>query len=196
MIIKEGLSKRYFTRRQVINNIFIWTGTILKLLLIIHLFSASIIYEKTVKTQKDKVFLAGDPCPYDRFECNKIYYYETFYFTTTTLTTVGYGDYSSDPNTVSRITIILIQMIGLLAFSMISSNIFTYEEKMTVQKLVARKVQETTEFLNEMSLSRRGVFLLEWMYNDAQKSIENSLRLSTRIAFEDIHFFKNMSVQL
>ena len=67
---------------------------------------------------------------------------------------------------------------------------------MTVQKMVSFRIMETTEFLNDLSLSVRGKFLEDWMYDLAESSIESSLRLSTKIAFEDKEFFQEMPFQL
>ena len=61
---------------------------------------------------------------------------------------------------------------------------------MTVQSIVAFRVMETTKFLNDLSLTVKGRFLEDWMYDLAESSIESSLRLSTKISFDDQDFFQ------
>ena len=61
-----------------------------------------------------------------------------------------------------------------------------------MQKQIAERSEETKEYLNELSLSVKGRFLEEWMYELASKSIETSLRLSTRHAYHENEYYRNM----
>jgi hypothetical protein len=49
-------------------------------------------------------------------------YVLSFYFMTTTMTTVGYGDYSAN-NNVERIYLIFAQLIGVVVFAFISGSL-------------------------------------------------------------------------
>jgi hypothetical protein len=65
------------------------------------------------------------------------YYFKMAYFVTTTLTTVGYGDYSATKNNMySKVMMSVILATGLLAFSLISNNILSYESIPTVQRQI------------------------------------------------------------
>ena len=100
------IARRFYMKRHLINNIFLWTRTLIQLYMLIHLFACIIIYERQLhyKENLDKWMTDRD------IEISEIdpmrmthLYVEMVYFVTTTLTTVGYGDYSAIDEPVSRL---------------------------------------------------------------------------------------------
>jgi len=49
-------------------------------------------------------------------------YLTSFYFTTTTITTVGYGDFSGN-TVIEKIFCIMIMIIGVISFSLASASL-------------------------------------------------------------------------
>jgi len=64
-------------------------------------------------------------------------YVDSVYLMTTTITTVGYGDFNGFPDTeghwsAEMVYLIFITITGLLIFSLLVEEIFTYKELQTV----------------------------------------------------------------
>ena len=198
--LQSLIAKRFYMKRHLINNIFLWTRTLITLYLLIHLFACIIIYEREYYYNKDDKEwktheFEGDVERIDEKLMANLYC-EMVYFVTTTLTTVGYGDDSALPDTISRLLMSVLQACGLLAFSLISNNVFSYESVASVTRQISERQESTKDFLNDLALSVKGKFLDEWIYNITLSSIATSFRLSTRYAFNENPFYKNLSPQL
>jgi len=77
---------------------------------------------------------------------NSQLYITSFYFTITTMTTVGYGDISGT-NTIERITCCILMIMGVLFFTYTSgtiTNIITNEEE------INKKFQEKKQHLTKL----------------------------------------------
>lgn len=65
-------------------------------------------------------------------------YVDGLYLMTTTITTVGYGDYKGFNNTDGEwiremVYLIFVTVIGIVLFSIITNEIFTYQYPVTVK---------------------------------------------------------------
>ena len=76
---------------------------------------------------------------------------DAYYFMTTTISTVGYGDFkarlSSDPSYSSEMMyMILVTVAGLVLFSSVTDKIFQYKSMQTVEEIIQRKYKDTDNF--------------------------------------------------
>ena len=82
-------------------------------------------------------------------------YVESLYFMTTTISTVGYGDFkgyidNSGTWSVEMGYLIFVTIAGIILFSSVTNEIFTYKKLLTVSELVNEKVDQQEEFLYEI----------------------------------------------
>lgn len=96
-------------------------------------------------------------------------YLTAFYFTITTITTVGYGDYS--PGTVvEKIIGILLMFVGVMAFSFISGSLSSYlqqqdnfgavyEEKMAILDKLFQETAIPIELFSQIKKNIRFNFI-------------------------------------
>ncbi len=84
-------------------------------------------------------------------------YIESFYLMTTTITTVGYGDYTVFDSShghlreIEMIYIAFVTLIGILLFSSVTNEIFNYKVIQTVGEIVKEKTCEMEVFLYDIS---------------------------------------------
>ena len=78
-------------------------------------------------------------------------YVESFYLMTTTITTVGFGDYkgfnSGDNYQVEMIWLYWVTILGITLFSTITSEIFSYRKLKTVKEIVSERANSIEMFL-------------------------------------------------
>ena len=72
----------------------------------------------------------------------------------------------------------------------------SYENIDTVDKLVAEKTEEITDFLYNLSRNRENIYLHEELYENCIDIIEQSIRFSTRATFEKYPFWDTLNPQL
>lgn len=91
-------------------------------------------------------------------------YVDSFYMVVSTISTVGYGDFKAFVDTEGRWTgemifLIFGTVIGILLFSSVTNEIFSYRKLLTVSELVKQHVTEVEIYLYEISSQRKGVNL-------------------------------------
>ena len=97
-------------------------------------------------------------------------YLTSFYFTITTMTTVGYGDLSAS-TFLEKIVCILIMFIGVITFSFASGALANYIDKTDEQN---EKFASKMNMLDE--LYREHLFPLK-LYADIRKNIQQNYKM-------------------
>jgi len=138
--IKNKVANVYFMHRLLLDNLLSWLMSGLKLLFCIHYFTCGYIGIDSFRGEQ-------------RFDSEmRFSYVKTFYFLTTTIAAVGYGDYSAFEGAggdwalqMAYMTFVII--FGIILFSTVTNEIFTYRKLENVHELVKRKVKDTQHFL-------------------------------------------------
>ena len=117
----------FYMKRVLFNNLMRWMLAALKLILSIHVFACGWTCIAKIKES------SGGPGV--EFEYDTIFgqYVSSFYMTTTTITTVGYGhgNYkgfidTSGHWTAEMIYLFFLQFVGIVLFSLVTHEIFSY----------------------------------------------------------------------
>lgn len=87
-------------------------------------------------------------------------YIGQMYFMTTTMTTIGYGDYgavmypeTTEPDNMALI--FFLQFIAIFTFSLIQDRLFSIVVDVNLEQVISAAVSETEIWLNEMDLVMR-----------------------------------------
>lgn len=87
-------------------------------------------------------------------------YVESLYTITTTISTVGYGDYKGFYDdqghwTVEMIFLIFVELFGIILMSIVMEEIFLYNKLQTVEELVKKHVLNMEVYIYDISLIRK-----------------------------------------
>ena len=148
--IMDILSNIFYLHRYLFSNLYTWIVAGMKFLLFIHYYACFWVYVVYLKKE------AG--LPHVEFVNDTMLgqYVDSFYLMTTTITTVGYGDYKGFVDTdggwlVEMIYLYIVTLSGIALFSSVTNQIFSYKKLLTVREIVKEKVTEIEEFLTEVS---------------------------------------------
>ena len=154
----DRLGDIFYLHRYMFNNLLSWFLTCLKFVLSVHYFACGWVIITLIKDLEGVKRL-------DFVETDVIYqYFESFYLITTTITTVGFGDYKafndSDPVWVAEMCYLyFVTLVGLIIFSTVTNEIFNYERLKTVNEIVAETLYSMEEYLYNVSKLRKDKFL-------------------------------------
>ena len=86
-------------------------------------------------------------------------YVESLYTITTTISTVGYGDYKGFYDdqghwSAEMVYLIFVELLGIILMSTVMEKIFDYNKLQTVEEIVKDKVFKMEVFLYDISLLR------------------------------------------
>lgn len=126
----------------------------------------------------------------------KTTYVEAFYFITTTMTQVGYGDvtvFGFGPATM--VTIIIIEFGGILGFSIIKEQIFTAKKEQKVDFIIKRSQKEVETIMFRLDRVRKEK-LPDHMYDASIEYMRTVIRFSIKESFADISFWRELHPQL
>ena len=114
------------------------------------------------------------------FENKTEIYMTSFYFTVTTITTVGYGDMSAS-TTLEQVVCVLFMIIGVIAFSMASGALTNYISSED-QKSAAyeEKMGVLEELQNKYKMPRE-------MYIEIRRNIEHNFCSDYRTVSKFVH---------
>ena len=124
-------------------------------------------------------------------------YVDGLYLMTTTITTVGYGDFKGFNDTDGAWTremvyLIFVTVIGIVLFSIITNEIFTYRFPITVKEIVIQKRKDMELYMWTLSAVRKGRGLEDDMVELCLKQMEESILTSTRYYFSNNQFYDEL----
>ena len=172
-------------------NVLSWFLTGLKFLLSIHYLACGWIVINLVKELEEikRVEFVETTVP--------ARYFESFYLITTTITTVGYGDYKayndSDPVWATEMLyLFFVSVAGTLLFSTVTNSVFNYQKLDTVNEIVSKKTGDMEVYLYDISRLRKDKFLGDDKISESLEHMEEYVRNSTRFHFEENNFYKDL----
>ena len=125
----------FYLHRVLFNNILRWLLAATKLVLSIHIFACFWVLIHRIKDLS--------AIPSLEFRDSTIFeqYVTAVYLMTSTISTVGYGDYDgfSDNSgnwTKEMIYLFFLQFVGIILFSSVTHEIFSYKKSQNVRELV------------------------------------------------------------
>ena len=97
-------------------------------------------------------------------------YVDSVYLVTTTITTVGYGDFkaynSEDPDwAIEMVYLYVVTLAGITLFSIVTNQIFTYRKLLTAGELINNRVKDIEAFMYQVSLLRKDLSFTEEMFD-------------------------------
>lgn len=123
---------------------------------------------------------------------------ESVYFTTTTITTIGFGDYKAFNadgdvhDTGLMIYMYFVTLFGIILFSSVTREIFNYHSLQNVEEIVKQKVQDMERFLYEVSARRDNLHLSLELISDCKNNMTQFVKSSTRFYFAKNNFYKEL----
>ena len=155
------LSSTWYT----VENIMRVLSATVNMLTFVHLFACSMMVITLIK----KKFYSDESRDLEDFlemELDSTFYINHFYFMTTTITAVGYGDssgdfefygFNKDENKVGlQITMFFLMVamiVGNILFALINNEVFTLRFLMTVEEIVKESMKRNQEFFDELQHS-------------------------------------------
>ena len=128
-------------------------------------------------------------------------YVDGLYLMTTTITTVGYGDFKGFNDTDGEwiremVYLIFVTVIGIVLFSIITNEIFTYQYPITVKQIVSQKHKDMELYMWTLSAVRKGKALETDMIDTCLKQMEEAILTSTRYYFSNNTFYDELPEKL
>ena len=140
-------------------NFLSWTTAGLKFILSLHYLSCGWIYMEKEKAEK------GLPRAVFSQETDFAIYVDSFYLMTTTISTVGYGDFKGfigDTGDYEQemLYLYMATLYGITLFSSVLNKIFSYKKLLTVKEIARKRASEIEIFLYDVSKRRKTKVLL------------------------------------
>lgn len=129
-----------------------------------------------------------------------VHYFESLYLMTTTISTVGYGDfkgfYSVEPYWHFEMTyLIFVTITGIILFGTVANQIFKYKTLLTVHEMVNVRVKEIEIYMYQISATLEENIPLQYIHQ-CKKHVELSIRNSTKFHFKENPFYQQLSPKL
>lgn len=122
-------------------------------------------------------------------------YINAIYFTTTTMTTIGYGDTNGDTE-IEMVYLMILFFTGIGIFTVIQNEVFNYITEESVESLVEAETEKLHTFLANMSSVIKGKWLNEEIFNDCITNMEETVRFSTKWSLAESKFWDVLSPQI
>ena len=182
-------------RRYFFENLYSWFKAGLKFVLSVHYFACGWIlihYYKEKWGYRTADFSGSEL---------GVQYVDSFYLMTTTISSVGYGDFKGFIDTeggwsAEMIYLYFVTILGITLFSSVTNEIFSYRKPLTVRDFVTRKKIETELFLYEVSRRRKDASLSDMYFTKANEYVIETMQHSTRVSFHKNEFYKDLPPSL
>ena len=183
--LKNILGEIFVTKRFMFENILGWLLAACYLIFSIHLFACGwvICYHEKAKYGLTTV-------TFNETTDMRIFI-ESIYLMTTTISKVGYGtggeyyafiDDSGDW-AMEMVYLSIVMIAGNILFSLIVDQIFSYNELITVEKMINDKSHEMDLYLFKISRKVKDKALPEYIFNQCSDHIKESIASSIRASF-------------
>ena len=188
--IFDELAEVFYTYKFTLSNIFSWTVAGTSLVVFLHYFACGWTYIANRK----KMIGYNHYHDFGDWESFVRRYVDSWYLMTTTISTVGYGDfkgyYDNDGHWAQEMTyLIIVILAGLNLFSLITNEIFSYKTMKTVGEMMREKAQEMEIFMYDISLLRKDKVIEPHYIDMAVNGIKYQIRDSTYHHFEANQYF-------
>ena len=149
--LMDLLSEIFWRKKFLFYNMLRWILAAVKFLLAVHYFACGWILIHRMKQQFGWVLF-----PFNFGTADWEDYVESFYLITTTITTVGYGDFKGFLDTdgmwlPEMLYLYFVTLFGIILFSLVTREIFTYEHLLTVEEMVNVNCKNLEDYLNDVS---------------------------------------------
>ena len=109
---------------------------------------------------------------------------------TTTISTIGYGDFKGFIDTegvwgIEMIYMFLVTYGGIMLFASVTREIFTYNKLRTVNKMIAKRMTDMENYLVDIGNTRKDKRFPDYIIEDSKAHIKDSIESSTRFFFEE-----------
>lgn len=177
--VKDILADIFYLHRYLFDNLLSWVLAALKLVLSIHVFAC--IWVLIASKEGGILEVTGESD-----EPILVRYVTCWYMMTTTITTVGYGHTTykgfideSGHWAGEMIFLMHLQFIGIVLFSSVTREIFSYKHLKTVEEIVQERVDDMEQYLNDISRIRKPRQLPQQIIDLCKKNIQESIENST-----------------
>jgi hypothetical protein len=189
-LIENVLKDIFIFEKIFIENMMNYVKVLIELILLIHLAACIWIFVSFANDTWDYFVIVRDN---DDFYNS---YFDSLYFMTTTMTSVGYGDRSGFPVDFLMGFVMFAQFAGILSFSLIKFNVFNTKSKISVNDLVTEIGEQMTDYLNSLNTIRKDVNIRQEYMDEALEYVQNSERYSTRVPLHLSNFWNNLPSNL
>ena len=199
-LIEELLKNIFIFKKIMIENTSNQIITLVALIFLLHIFSCFWIwvnYDDKEWVWHNAVHVSvndgeEEAPPTDYFNS----YFDSLYFMTTTMTSVGYGDINAAQKRYLMIYVMLAQFVGILGFSLIKYNVFNVKKQATVNDLVTEVSEDMREYLNNLNRIRTDANIHQDYMDEALEYVANAERYSTRLPLHQNNFWNELSAPL
>lgn len=175
----------FYLHRYFFENLLNWCLAAFKFLFCVHYFSCAWIMIMNMKMIRGQSFI-----PIIETELHGMtgQYVEAMYFITTTITTVGFGDwkgYYDDEGdwTVEMLFCIFVTIFGIVLFSSVTNEIFSYKSLLTVEMISSQKLNDLEDYLNNISRIRKHKAIHQEKIDECRESLDYTIKSSTCFMF-------------
>ena len=124
-------------------------------------------------------------------------YVDSLYFITTTMTSVGYGDFNAfGQGDWSMSNVMLTQFAGILGFSLLKEQVFSAKHLRDINDLVKQTETDVEDTLFRIDRLRDGDDLPPDMYDEAISYMGTITRFSISESFANCEFWRQLNPPL
>jgi hypothetical protein len=178
-----------FLNKKSLENILLITKTLFALLFLIHILSCFWVLIGNTENGwwKNENSYHGD---FGYLHAYPI----AIYFTTATLSTVGYGEFAPVSN--FEITIVMIlELIGLAVFSYVLSIFSSIDVQKSAHTIIIKKQEQIRYFLNDLNDARKDIPIPREVYDDSIKAIGSTYKYNIKYLLGMFSFFEQIRPQ-
>ena len=122
-------------------------------------------------------------------------YVDSFYLITTTVSTVGYGDFkaylgSDGVYTAEMVYLYFVTMFGITLFSSVTNEIFSYKRVRPIQEIVNRRVKDIELFLYDVSRRLKDKSLEDEQFLEVKEYIREATANSTQFHYHANEYYQ------
>lgn len=175
----------------MIDNMYSWIIAAITGTLFMHVFACGWLTINETKKAN------GQEAWNDHSESNFELYIFSLYFITTTISTVGYGDYKGFIDNggtwaAEQTFLIVVIGIGIILRSNVTNQVLNYKKLTTMQENSAKMGRDMELYLINISSIRKPKQLSQKIIDSSKMHIEDVIKWSTRYYFEENEFYHQL----